>query len=135
MNECRICNIKYNENISLVAGGYTELFVSRDKFGIFIAGTGEGTTPEYYLDYCPECGKRIAEQEEDKEMSKWINIKDGVPKHCQEVIVCWNNFASCKREIHAATYSGDFGYFYIHKAGLAVKDITHWMPLPEPPKE
>lgn len=65
-------------------------------------------------------------------MSKWISVKDRLPKHCQEVIVCC--VASDKHEVHAATYSADFEYFYIFKTSLAVKDVTHWMPLPKKPK-
>lgn len=68
-------------------------------------------------------------------MTEWISVKDRLPEHCQEVIVYWNNFASRNYEVHAATYNADFEYFYIHKAGLAVKDVTHWMPLPKMPEK
>lgn len=65
-------------------------------------------------------------------MGEWISVKDVSPKHCQEVIVCWA--VSGKHEVHAATYSADFEYFYIFKTSLAAKDVTHWMPLPQPPE-
>ena len=66
-------------------------------------------------------------------MSEWIKCSDRMPEHCQEVIVCWNNYyVSDNYEVHAATYNADFECFYIHKAGLSVKDVTHWMPLPNP---
>ena len=59
---------------------------------------------------------------------KWISAKDRQPKHHTPVLAFCNN--------------GDtiFGFmdFYKHWAEVGSEipyEVTHWMPLPEPPKE
>ena len=60
--------------------------------------------------------------------SKWISVKDRQPKHHTPVLAFCDN--------------GDtiFGFmdFYKHWAEVGSEipyEVTHWMPLPEPPKE
>lgn len=56
---------------------------------------------------------------------EWISVKDGLPEQRQEVIV----------------YSGGvlkptvFAYQFWNKHYDSWARITHWMPLPKPPKE
>lgn len=59
---------------------------------------------------------------------KWISVKDRQPKHHTPVLAFCDN--------------GDtiFGFidFYKHWAEVGSEipyEVTHWMPLPEPPKE
>ena len=56
---------------------------------------------------------------------KWVSVTEKLPEHGQEVIV----------------YSGNvlkptvFAYQFWNPKYDSWKHITHWMPLPEPPKE
>lgn len=60
-------------------------------------------------------------------MSEWISVKDRLPKELREVMF----------------YDGEEMWIGYRLGGLWCEDyftfkeskITHWMPLPEPPKE
>lgn len=66
----------------------------------------------------------------EKRKDEWISVKERLPERNQSVLV----FA--KNEIYALLYErndkwwGEAGWATTEKWG-----ITHWMPLPEPPKE
>ena len=62
--------------------------------------------------------------------SKWIPVSERLPKRNEKVLVCdaredyvsiWENF--------------DDGLWFGDEITWATEDITHWMPMPEPPKE
>jgi hypothetical protein len=62
-------------------------------------------------------------------MSEWISVKDRVPEDCLEKVL-----------IHVVPKIGRpyvavdcFGGFFVID-GIDGEDITHWMPLPDPPK-
>lgn len=61
---------------------------------------------------------------------KWISTKDRLPRHGGSFLIATKNGAVCTAHYYPKTYSFD-GHF----AGIAAKHITHWMPLPEAPKE
>jgi len=56
-------------------------------------------------------------------MRKWISVKDRLPERVQ-LVLCWNG--------------GTFSTAILNENGEDVFNrmwgITHWMPLPEPPK-
>ena len=54
--------------------------------------------------------------------TKWRRIEDNLPEVGQEVIVMIRN-ASVQTSFYDLEGDGDFDYF----------DVTHWMPLPDPP--
>jgi hypothetical protein len=67
-------------------------------------------------------------------MSEWISVKDEMPKEDVNVLVtdgsCWCS-VWC---LYSSAYAGDcweddYGYWQ------DLDDVTHWMQLPEPPKE
>lgn len=65
--------------------------------------------------------------------SKWISVKERLPEKLTKVIT----YDSAHKIVHAMEYDGEG--FQAHRC---VRDewlydacITHWMPLPEPPKE
>ena len=71
---------------------------------------------------CPNClvvSKRQATE------NKWIPVRERLPERGQEVIV----------------YAGGilepfvYAYCFWNKDYCSFQHITHWMPLPEPPKE
>ena len=61
---------------------------------------------------------------------KWISVKERLPVTFENVLVCTKHeMLICHHDGDewVVTYDGEYaGYDY---------DITHWMPLPEPPKE
>lgn len=58
---------------------------------------------------------------------EWISVKDRLPEYMRPVIVCrkGGKVEQGHRDI------GDWWKVY----GTRTKNVTHWMPLPEPPKE
>ncbi|WP_143813538.1 DUF551 domain-containing protein, partial [Mannheimia haemolytica] len=69
------------------------------------------------------------EQPELVETNGWISVKDKLPEIHEEVLVT-NNF------IMIAKFNGES---WITSGGILgiqpVYDVTHWQPLPEPPRE
>jgi hypothetical protein len=60
---------------------------------------------------------------------KWISVKDRLPEEEKEVL-CYLGNALGKGIVVAFRRHGDW-YF----DGWKCPTVTHWMPLPEPPKE
>lgn len=61
------------------------------------------------------------------EKQKWIPVTEQLPKNFERVLVC--------REggIVEQGYRDVNGWWKVY--GTRTKRVTHWMPLPEPPKE
>lgn len=63
---------------------------------------------------------------------KWIPVSEWLPSHEDDVLVCFSDGYVCGAYYDVITEE------WIHEDGTPVNDrytITHWMPLPEPPKE
>ena len=60
---------------------------------------------------------------------KWIPVTERLPERGAEVLVCDT------REDYVSVWEhiGD-GLWFGNEVIWATEDITHWMPLPEPPK-
>ena len=65
-------------------------------------------------------------------VNQWISCKDKMPEHGVTVLIYTGNHT-----ISLAWYDKDMGYFYICDSDYKYNplDVTHWRPLPEPPKE
>lgn len=61
----------------------------------------------------------------------WISVKDRPPEDHVAVFV----FDSVCRNIYKAWMSHDLGEWFSEEYLPDFLNITHWMPLPEPPKE
>ncbi len=59
-------------------------------------------------------------------MQKWISVKHELPKGYFDVL-CYTS-TGCEIGWH-----GQDSCWYT-KGGSFMRDVTHWMPLPEPPK-
>lgn len=88
-------------------------------------------------------------------MTEWISVKDKMPEPEQEVILCTRETETYgrhheKKKIYRNIYAGYFdGYEWLtnycygceyifrmnEKYPNETIEVTHWMPLPEPPKE
>ena len=63
-------------------------------------------------------------------MSDWISVEDRLPKRQENVLVASKHGFVC---IASLTNNHSNNKFYDGDS-LAINSITHWMPLPEPPK-
>lgn len=67
-------------------------------------------------------------------MAEWISVKDRLPEKGQEVLAYRGGFIGDLMDVY--TYLGDdrweddYGYWETAET----EGITHWTPLPEPPK-
>lgn len=61
---------------------------------------------------------------------KWNSVKEKLPEDDYNYLV----FTSDRNEEEIATYYGD-GEWLTHDLINLIPLVTHWMPLPEPPKE
>lgn len=76
-------------------------------------------------------------------MSEWISVKDGLPDADGIYLVCdrrlngvpWVHTAGFKKT--SSSWCESHGMYYDDRYGRYREQdkFTHWMPLPEPPKE
>lgn len=62
---------------------------------------------------------------------RWIPVEERLPKLFQPVIVCRKG-KDGKPMVEAGSMDHN-GWWKVY--GTRTKTVTHWMPLPEPPKE
>ena len=82
---------------------------------------------------CPteEDYNRLVELVELGRSQRWISVKDRLPDSFKPVIVCREK---AKGEFIVEQGHRDVnGWWKVY--GTRAKSVTHWMPLPEPPKE
>jgi hypothetical protein len=76
-------------------------------------------------------------KEQEQTPSGWISVNDRMPETCHAVLVYTPHY----KNIWAATMHEDGNWYIWSPGGRVLLDpdwygpITHWMPLPEPPKE
>lgn len=67
--------------------------------------------------------------------AQWISVKDRMPKPREDVLVCvyWHE----KYQTRPGWYSDQDGLWYVDISAHWKWDlnVTHWMPIPEPPKK
>ena len=87
--------------------------------------------PEIYGSIAFETQEAFEEALDVLKTSKWISCKDEMPEDNVNVLICSNEGIVSK-----ASYTSCIGYFYVANSGLHYdkQDITHWQPLPKPPK-
>ena len=75
-----------------------------------------------------ELTEKVSQLEE--EQPKWTSVEEKLPENDDNYLV----FTSDKNEVEIATYYGD-GEWLTHDLTNLTRLVTHWMPLPLPPKE
>ena len=71
---------------------------------------------------------------------KWISVKDSLPPMYHKVLITGKDCAGGSFGVIKGSHDGDKeGQWYRDDIGQYVNSsgdtVTHWMPLPEPPKE
>lgn len=75
----------------------------------------------------------------------WINVKDRLPEdQCARLAICFDDISEYEHPftpsdaMHIAFFSSGCWWLeewpYDSSQDNCVSDVTHWMPLPEPPK-
>lgn len=91
----------------------------------------------YSAEYQKYVGMQIAVREVLEYFSKfdlggWISVKERLPEYKQEVLVFYGGAIYTADKM--LTWEDGHVTFYIHRFD-EWREVTHWMPLPEPPKE
>ena len=60
--------------------------------------------------------------------SEWIPVSERLPDDGQSVIVFWRKY----KEVGEAVFGKEEGWFSTDRDGC--HDVSHWMPMPEPPE-
>lgn len=82
------------------------------------------------LSYIQQLENQVADL--GKKVPKWISVKEQPPKDGQKVIAAFRNEGGVI--VDQARYSnGEFDF--ANWAYVWDENITHWIPLPQPPKE
>lgn len=68
---------------------------------------------------------------EKKEAAHWISVKDALPPAYTTVIVCRISLLG-KIVVESGQLTYD-NWWWVY--GSRTKNVTHWMPVPQPPKE
>lgn len=64
----------------------------------------------------------------EQEQSRWISVKEKLPENHKEVLIYCGSY----HEI--GWYESDNKSWRSDFLGCCTDDVTHWMPLPEPPE-
>ena len=65
-------------------------------------------------------------------LPKWISVKERLPEKDQYVLIS-NGKSICVGELFLLPYTLTGDLMWVTDNGF-VRDVTHWMPLPEPPE-
>lgn len=69
---------------------------------------------------------------------KWISVKDRLPDTAERVLVCktWNGRVYKPEYGYYQDYPNQKGCWYVitEFGYYPQREVTHWMPLPQPPK-
>ena len=71
-------------------------------------------------------------------MSEWISVKKAMPKHRESVLITDGETivtASLDCDMPRVWWDAIGIYAHDYEFEFELEDVTHWMPLPEPPKE
>lgn len=63
----------------------------------------------------------------------WISVNDRLPMDGQDILACLHNYGDLR--IAPCNYDSGIWYDCLMNCEAVVTDITHWMPVPKPPKE
>lgn len=62
---------------------------------------------------------------------QWISCEERLPNHYEEVLVV----SKLENIVYFAWYDADISMFMGHSHMWTTREVTHWIPLPKPPKD
>lgn len=65
--------------------------------------------------------------------NNWISVEDRWPDTAGDYIVYGRFTRDCPKGVDVGSFYKKRRRFY--NRGIITKDVTHWMPLPEPPNQ
>ena len=65
--------------------------------------------------------------------TNWISVKDRLPDNEQDVLAYLNDGEETR--IAPCNYTNGVWFDCVMNCVVVLRHVTHWMPLPEPPKE
>ncbi len=84
------------------------------------------------MDALMEDALAVIKQLENKEpVQEWISVKDRLPEP-NKLVLCWWESGDGEREHYGFATFQSHGVWYVSNEGMP--EVTHWMPLPQPPK-
>lgn len=106
-------------------------------FAIMLRDNPDDTYKELYSHY-----DAVREHIQTLEKTNgWISVKDRLPEEKEnwitmdyQQVICCCDFGGDPRRIDVRTYGFGKGHFW-HGPQIMDGVVTHWMPIPEPPKE
>ena len=67
-------------------------------------------------------------------MDKWISVKDKLPESKYDMVVAYTK----GNDVFLVWYNNNFdelNYGWTNENDIPIFGVTHWLPLPQPPKE
>ena len=104
--------------------------MTREEAIWYLTPIAESVSLERYKEALSMAVAALREQEE----RRWIPVEERLPQNYISVLV-YTPTAEPLPMVHEA-YIGDDGEWHSSVVyGVNNEDVTHWMPMPEPPKE
>lgn len=87
---------------------------------------------------CADCGRMVCEKILPKGEG-WISVEDAFPENKQSVL-CYGCYSYDNEDwnVYPSIYQANYlsiGYWEVVNEMSCIMEVTHWMPLPKPPKE
>jgi len=79
----------------------------------------------------PAISVRVAQEQRDN----WIRTRERLPEKAEWVLIVFKNFSDQLTVSMAFFDPGEEPQFYHGDDYLTAEEVTHWQPLPDPPKE
>ena len=108
-------------------GGKAEIVFMSEKFTVSCASGGCMAN----IAWCPDEEK--AARAWNRRASDWIPCSERLPEDGERILICVH--LASHESVQLDTCIEDGGYMYLDSGYSFGKEVTHWMPLPTPPKE
>ena len=117
------------------------LSLPKSKFKCEACGCPIGDHDYATVGVCRDCWENMLEHSSAHSYTKgaepvnedgWISVKDRLPEQGY-----WCLIYSWRGTMVASFWKNSWCFFQYNKAGITIElsDVSHWMPLPKPPKE
>ena len=92
-----------------------------------------GTLRYFSVSVNPDTEKEMATQVWNKRTPGWISVDDRLPKDEERILI----FVALEghESVQLDTCYEDCGYMHLDSGYAFGAEVTHWMPLPEPPRK